>query len=249
MNTTTVFNDYSKYYDLLYQDKDYKGEVEYICTLFESYGLRGGRVLEFGSGTGIHGNLIASRGYDVVGVELSAEMVAIADQTAGFTCSQGDMTTTKVDGNFDAVISLFHVVSYLTTDDAINAFFRNSYEHLRDKGIFIFDVWYSPCVNANPPEIRIKRMENSNLKIIRIAEPTVFNDKNCVDVHFSIFSKFASESTWMKTEEVHPMRHFSSVEIRNFAEQAGFKFLASEEFGSGLAPSNDTWGVCFVFKK
>lgn len=249
MNKTTAFNDYSKYYDLLYQDKDYKGEVEYICALLETHGLREGRVLEFGSGTGIHGNLIASKGYDVVGVELSAEMVAIADQTAGFTCSQGDMTTTKVDGNFDAAISLFHVVSYLTTDDAISDFFRNSFEHLKDNGIFIFDVWYSPCVDVNPPEIRIKRMENSNLKIIRIAEPTVFIDKNRVDVHFTVFSKGGSEHTWTKTEEVHPMRHFSIEEIRNFAEPIGFKFLASEEFGSGLEPSNDTWGVCFVFKK
>jgi SAM-dependent methyltransferase len=249
MTITTVFKDYAKYYDLLYKDKDYKSEADYICKLFERHGLRDGRVLDFGSGTGIHGNLIAKKGYEVTGVELSADMVAISDQTDGFTCTQGDMTTAKVDGNFNAVISLFHVVSYLTADNAVNSFFQNSYEHLKDAGIFVFDVWYSPCVTANPPEIRIKRMENKDLKITRIAEPTIYNDKNIVDVHFSIFSKFTSEAAWTKTEEVHPMRHFSSEEIINFAERVGFKFIANEEFGTGLDPSQDTWGVCFIFKK
>ena len=47
----TVFNAYSRYYDLLYRDKDYVAEAEYIADLLEQFGVSGKRLLEFGSGS------------------------------------------------------------------------------------------------------------------------------------------------------------------------------------------------------
>ncbi len=73
-----VFDSYSRYYDLLYRDKDYAAEVAYIDQLLSRHALSGPEILEFGSGTGQHGRLLAARGYRVTGIERSAEMVAQA---------------------------------------------------------------------------------------------------------------------------------------------------------------------------
>lgn len=101
-----VFNAYGHYYDLLYYDKDYAAETDYISRLLKTYGA-GKDVLEFGSGTGKHGRLLAERGYQVTGVERSAEMIACAQQTESFACIEGDICTIRLDRSFDAVLALF----------------------------------------------------------------------------------------------------------------------------------------------
>ena len=153
-----VFNVYSRYYDLLYRDKDYVAEAGYIAGLLERFGVSGKCLLEFGSGTGKHGRLLAKRGYEVTGIERSAEMVAQAETVSGFSCQQGDICTVQLEQTFDAVLSLFHVVSYQTTNDAVQAVFARAAEHLEAGGLFMFDVWYSPAVYAQRPEMRVKRM-------------------------------------------------------------------------------------------
>ena len=77
------FDAYSRYYDLLYRDKDYAAEVDYIDRLLQRHGVSGKDLLEFGSGTGKHGRLLAERGYRVTGIERSAEMVAQATRAKG----------------------------------------------------------------------------------------------------------------------------------------------------------------------
>jgi SAM-dependent methyltransferase len=70
--TSGVFDAYTHYYDLLYQDNNYEAEVNYIDNLLTRHGIAGCDVLEFGSGTGRHGRLLADQGYRVTGIERSA---------------------------------------------------------------------------------------------------------------------------------------------------------------------------------
>ena len=91
MTTVHVFDAYSNYYDLLYRDKDSVAEVEYICNLLCRFNICGSDILEFGSGTGKHGCLLAERGYSVTGIERSPEMVALAPVVKGFTCQEGNI--------------------------------------------------------------------------------------------------------------------------------------------------------------
>lgn len=243
------FNLYSKYYDLLYADRDYSGEALYIQDLIRKHGPDSSSILEFGSGTGKHGRLLGECGYSVTGVESSKEMVSIAKPTNNFKCIQGDMTKVDLNQEFDCVLSLFHVVSYLTQNSQISAFFKNANKHLKSSGILIFDVWYSPCVNLNLPEVRVKRVKDSDVEIIRVAEPDIFPELNMVDVKYSIFSKGTNEPSWVEINEVHSMRHFSTPEIENFANHNGFSLISSEEFKTKNAPSSNTWGVCYILRK
>jgi SAM-dependent methyltransferase len=244
-----IFNEYSKYYDLMYRDKDYEGEVEYITGLLNEQHLSNAKILEFGSGTGKHGRLLAAKGFFVTGVELSKKMVDIAEETERFKCSQGDITSVNLHNTFDCVLSLFHVVSYLTENEQITALFQNANMHLKKNGLFIFDIWYSPSVNFNKPEVRIKKMSDSTFDVIRIAEPNILPDLNQVDVNYSIFYKLKSEVSWQLTTETHSMRHFSTSEIADFASQSGFDLIKAEEFKTKSKPSKETWGVCYILKK
>jgi len=249
MSDNPVFDAYSRYYDLLYQDKDYEGEVEYIDSLLQAYGVSGCELLEFGSGTGKHGRLLAEKGYNITGIELSDSMVQKAQKTDDFTCQQGDIRTVSLGRSFDAILALFHVVSYQTTNDDVSAVFQRAHEHLQVGGLFVFDVWYSPAVYNLNPETRVKRMTNDEVEVIRIAEPNILPNENKVDVNYTVFVQDKITNSYSKFSETHPMRHFSIPEMEHFAEINNLQVMKTEEYLTGNSPSEKTWGVCFVLRK
>ncbi len=246
---TIPFESSSRYYDLLYQDKDTTSEVNYLVSLLERHGLKGSQLLEFGSGTGRHGSLLAERGYSVHGLERSSSMVASAKNVPGFSCQQGDITSTQLNRQFDAVLSLFHVLSYQISNSAVQAVFVNAARHLNSGGLFLFDVWYSPAVAFQRPDIRVKRINSDEICITRISEPTLYPNENRVDVHFTVFAQDIPNGSFNTFEEIHPMRHFSLPELDLFAEGAGFERLIAEEWMTSRPPSEATWGLCLVLRK
>ena len=247
--TYSVFDIYSCYYDLLYNDKDYAAEVDYIHELLKKNGINKGDLLEFGSGTGKHGRILADMGYRVHGIERSPKMVALTKVGGGFTCQQGDICAIQMGLHYDAVLSLFHVVSYQTSNDDVRSVFARAADHLENGGLFLFDVWYSPAVYAQQPEVRVKRMSDEKIDILRIAEPVLYPNENRVDVHYSIYATERATGHVETMIESHAMRHFSLPEIDLLAQSFGFERIAAEEFLTKETPSEKTWGVCIILQK
>ena len=243
------FHAYSRYYDMFYEDKDYEIEVTYICTLLKRYGIKTGHLLELGSGTGKHAQLLVKSGFTVDGIERSAEMVAQSPIMVGLSCQQGDIRSFSMEHSYDAVLSLFHVLSYQTSNQDVNAVFTCAAEHLKPGGIFVFDFWYSPAVHTQKPTARVKRMLDEQIEVTRVAEPYTYPNENRVDVNYTIYVRERVSNTIQTFTELHPMRHFSLPEIDLFADMAGLKRVTTEEFLTGNEPSEMTWGVCVTLQK
>ena len=251
-----VFGKYSELYNLLYYDKDYSQEVDYVIKKLDEYNCPSKKILEFGSGTGIHGCLLAEKGFEINGVELSENMFQNAKTyiekkglTQKFKIYCDDISKFVSNEKFGAVISLFHVISYLNTNEAILKTFENASFQLEKGGLFIFDIWYAPAVLTLKPQNKIKEIENDILKLFRFTEPqSRFND-NIVDVNFKIliYDKQTNKISYL--EEKHSMRYFSIPEITLIANLNEFEVLKAEEFLTGKAPSENTWGVCFILRK
>ena len=92
-------------------------------------------------------------------------------------------------------------------------------------------------------------MNNNKIDITRIAEPKIQYHKNIVDVNYHLYIKNRETKKYFEINEKHSMRHFSIPEIEYFAKVCNFQMLNIEEYLTGKQPSNNTWGVCFVFKK
>jgi SAM-dependent methyltransferase len=242
------FINYSKYYDLLYDDKDYVIEIDYINSLILSLNKGTKTILELGSGTGRHGLILQELGYDCQGIELSCEMANIA-KSKGYNCYQGNICDFKFERKFDVALSLFHVISYLSDNNSLLSSFHNVNKHLNDGAYFIFDVWYGPAVLNLKPEPRIKKIEGKDFNIIRFAQPIIRSQENIVDVNYEIFILSKEQKVLSNFNECHPMRYFTIPEIELLANQTGFELLKHEEFLSGAKSSEITWGVCFILKK
>lgn len=246
-----VFNALSAYYDLIYQDKDYVGEADYVTKLIHSYRPDFKRMLEFGSGTGKHAALFCAHGFHVQGVEPSLEMLSIAKnlEHKNLSFQQDSLESYSSDERFDVAIALFHVVSYINGNEELLSSFRNVNHHLDVGGLFIFDVWYSAAVLTQVPEKRTKVIENSQYKVTRLANPVVHWNKNLVDVVYDIEVVEKINEIRHQFTETHHMRHFSIPEIELLAMSSGFELLKAEEFLSSAIPGSDTWGVNFILKK
>jgi len=255
-SSTVVFADYARYYDLLYRDKNYAAEAEYVAGLIRKFHPSTRTILELGSGTGIHASLLAEKGFTVHGIERSPEMharsQALAENMAAghdrLTFTKGDIREVRLNKLFDTVIALFHVISYQTTNEDVTAAFETSRHHLNPGGVFIFDVWYGPAVLTEHPAVRIKRMADDQTEMTRIAEPVLHPNENWVDVNYHVFVRDLQSGMVKELRETHVMRYFFMPELKLFAMQNGFKNIHAEEWQSGKSPGIDTWGACIVLQ-
>lgn len=245
------FSQYSKYYDLLYKNKNYKEESDYVMKKIIAINPNATQILELGSGSGSHAHFFCEAGYQVSGIDRSETMVKLANEKniEGFSAVCDDISSFKLSEKFDVALSLFHVISYLTENKSLIDCFKTVYQHLKKDGVFMFDIWYSPAVYHQKPETRIKRLEDDKVEIIRLAESRTESEKDLVSVNFEVLIK---DKITFKTETVveeHLMRHFSIPEIKMLAEFTGFEVLLVEEFLTEKKPTQDTWGIFFLLKK
>jgi SAM-dependent methyltransferase len=253
-----VFEKYAQYYDLLYQDKNYDLECSYVTSLINKFRPDTKKILEFGSGTGIHGRKLGKAGYEVRGIERSQKMIMLGEkrsttnhikENSNFSCILGDCKSAFIADDFDTVISLFHVLSYQTSVEDARAMLRNAHRQLTPRGIFFFDYWYAPAVWNIGPTLRVKRVNNNELSITRIADPECYKQENIVKVNYQTFVEDLKTKNISKIEEQHDMRAFDIGDIIELANFSGFRIVHSEEWITGASPSVKTWGVCTILEK
>lgn len=156
----TIFRDYAYFYDALYEDKNYKKECQFLEKIFEEYASGKIRtILDLGCGTGGHTLILAEKGYKVAGIDLSEEMLEISRKKArkgelNIEFIEGDIRNIELGQKFDAVISMFAVVSYQITNEDLISTFKVALKHLKKNGLFIFDAWFGPAVLTQKPSDR-----------------------------------------------------------------------------------------------
>jgi len=172
-----VFKDYANFYDLLYEDKNYHAECNFVKHVFETYSEKEVKsILDIGCGTDFHALLFADMGYAVTGVDRSENMLELArkkamEQKKHIKFVQQDIRHLKLPQKFDAIVAMFAVTSYQTTNQDFEDTLTSVHRHLNTRELFIFDVWFGPAVLTQKPTGRVKIIEQRDKKIIRCAHP------------------------------------------------------------------------------
>lgn len=141
----------AKMYDALMDDVNYQEWADYIDAMLQKNGCPGKRLLDLGCGTGNISIPLAQKGYQVTGVDLSAEMLDIArskSEAAGLVIDwqQQDLTELQLlddadaEPVFDAIIATFDVFNHLTSPEDLQMLFHSLNPFLADEGILMFDV-------------------------------------------------------------------------------------------------------------
>ena len=140
-----AYTGFASVYDLFMDNIPYKDWCAYVIGLLKEHGISDGLLLDLGCGTGKLTRLLAAEGYDMIGVDLSEEMLEIAlehemEDPKQILYLQQDMREFELYGTVRAIVSICDSMNYLEDYEDLVQVLRLANNYLDPKGIFIFDM-------------------------------------------------------------------------------------------------------------
>ena len=138
-----MYNYFALRYDELTENVDYKVRSDYISDFFNKLGLsEDASLLDLACGTGTMSLLFKEKGYRVIGVDLSSEMLSIADNKAkgAIPFIRSEMQNFSLTEPVDACICCLDSINHLNSIKDVKKTFECIYSALNENGILIFDV-------------------------------------------------------------------------------------------------------------
>lgn len=225
-----AYTDFASVYDKFMDETPYEQWCENILQVFHEYSITDGLILELGCGTGSMTELLAAKGYDMIGVDYSEDMLNIA-QDKKMASGQDilylnqDMRAFELYGTVRAVVSVCDSLNYLLEKEDIVTCFKLVNNYLDPKGIFFFDfnTAYKYEVVIGDTVIAENREDCSF-----IWENFYDPEEMLNEYDLTIFVREEQEDgqeLFRKFEETHFQRGYTLEEMKSFIEEAGMVFL------------------------
>lgn len=215
------FNEgYAHFYDIFYEGKNYKNELDYIKKILHTRNLdlKNKQILEIGCGTGNFSVSIQPNN-SLIAIDPSSEMIGIAKQKFNYMASnfyQLSITEFNLFGNtqlqFDVIVLLFHVFSYLSKSD-IEELKILVEKRLKKQGVLIFDYWDRSATSKFHPTITKKRIIQKDSMMTRTAIPLStrkFENYTEYSIEIVIKESKSSGPERVCASEVHVLRAYDS---------------------------------------
>jgi SAM-dependent methyltransferase len=215
-----MFDASAGYYDLLYSTfKDYAAEAAAIAELLRRLNPHCRTVLDVACGTGEHAKRLAADGFEVDGLDLSPEFVAIARaKHAAGRFFVGDMSDFQIPHRYDAVVCLFSSIGYVRTLDRFESALGCFREHLAAGGVIIIEPWFPPGVLDTTRVFR-NIGETTGVRVERTARNEV--DGRLSRLHFDYDITDASGTRHVS--EIHELGLFTTAEMMAALRRAGLE--------------------------
>jgi len=226
----TQYTNFSNVYDLFMDNIPYEGWADKIEHILKENGISEGLVLDLGCGTGTMTELLAKRGYDMIGVDASEDMLAEAREKMEdnldilYLCQ--DIREFELYGTVKAVISTCDTLNYLLENEDLLDVFRLVNNYLEMDGIFFFDInapeKYSELLSDN---VFAENREDASF----IWENTYDEESAVNEFALTLFLENKENGLYEKSEEFHYQRAYSREEIAKLLDEAGFEIVQKSE--------------------
>lgn len=237
-------------YDTLMKEVDYRGWAFYITEILSKNGIGPpAKILDLACGTGTVTILLAETGFDLIGLDISGEMLSVAraksdSKKARKDWRQGDMRRFKFDESVDAAICLFDSVNYLADENELRDTFACVRNALRSGGMFLFDMNTIHALSNNWGNSTKVRQDGEVHSIWRSSY------QPCDHTAFMELTVFQPDGVggYRKLREVHVERGYEMSEIDSYLRQAGFGDIQIFKHGTYQPPDTDTGRVMIIAK-
>ncbi|MCR4436381.1 MAG: class I SAM-dependent methyltransferase [Clostridiales bacterium] len=218
-----MYTDFAHIYDRLMYDVDYGTWADYIEGIFHKNGLKPSLLLDLGCGTGSFCIEMAKRGYDMIGIDLSNEMLWCAKQKSvqenlDILFLNQDMTRFELYGTVDAVVCLMDSLNYITDKRGLKRVFKLVENYLNPGGLFIFDV---------NTVYKFENILKDNI-FFEIGDDITYIWENHYDrkrkiCRFDLTFFVKEGQAYRKFEETHFERAFSADELKKIISESGLE--------------------------
>lgn len=245
MEAYTVFADI---YD------DFMGNIPYetwsnnIAGLLKEYDITEGIVCELGCGTGKLTELMAKKGYEMIGIDNSEDMLSVARES----CREDilylfqDMRELELYGTVEAVISVCDSMNYLVNDGELEEVLRKVNLYLERDGIFIFDMKTEYCYEkVLGDSVQYEDTEDMAL----IWENHYDNQSKIHSYDLTMFISYDEEECFTRYRETHYQRAYSVNEVKAAVKAAGMELLKVIDADSMKEPGESSERIYYVVKE
>jgi len=218
-----AYHTFAQVYDRFMADMPVNDWISFIEDLWVLNDPMPNLVLDIGCGTGVISLLLAQKGYNVIGIDVSEDMLAIAQQkseTADLNVLflQQDMRTFELYGTVDSVVCICDVINYLEGYTDLHRFFALVHNYLNPGGSFIFDI---------STEYKYREILSNSI-FCDIDESAAYIWENSFDpearmneYHVTFFIENENKK-YDRVEEIHRLKAFSIRDIKSALESTGF---------------------------
>ena len=238
---------FASVYDIFMEQVEYDQWMNHIHAIWEKFGLQPKTVIDLGCGTGSIALPLAKEGYDVIGVDLSPEMLTEADHKAmeegvsvRFACQ--DMTELELGEEADCILSLCDSMNYLTEDGQLEDAFKSIAQHMKQESLFLFDL---------NTEYKFKDVLGQN--VFGSAEEHAayiwendYDEEEKINEYYVSFFIENEDGLYERIEEFHFERAYSMEEIEEGLQAAGMELVEVYDGYSFDAPRAESERLLFA---
>ena len=236
-----AYTSFAQVYDLFMDNVPYDKWCSWICDYLRKEKVEDGLILDLGCGTGKLTRLMAKEGYDMIGIDMSYDMLDIAreqemlaqmevmdqmeamDQGREILYLQQDMREFELYGTVRAIYSSCDCINYLMEEEDVEAVFRLANNYLDPEGLFIFDV--------NTPYKYEKLLGDNTFAEDREESSFIWNnfydkEEGVNQYDLSIFVR-EEDGRFQRFRETHYQRSYSLETLKILIERSGMEFVAA----------------------
>lgn len=243
----SAYEAFASVYDLFMEQVEYDQWLDHIHAVWDKLGAKPKTIIDLGCGTGSILLPLAKEGLDVIGVDISPEMLAEADHKAmeeglslRFACQ--DMTALELGEKADCILSLCDCMNYLTEDGQLEDAFQSIAKHMKKESLFLFDM---------NTEYKFREVLGQN--VFGSAEEGAayiwendYDKEEKINEYYVSFFIEQENGLYERVEEYHYERAYSMEEIENGLQAAGMELVEVYDGYSFDAPNAESERLLFA---
>ena len=218
--------------------------------LLKEYGVSDGLVLDLGCGTGNVTGLLAEKGYDMIGIDNSEEMLEIAmekKEKSGFDILYllQDMREFELYGTVKSVVSICDSINYILSKNDLLQVFQLVNNYLDPKGVFIFDLnTIYKYEHVLGDKIIAENREESSF----IWDNYYYEEEKINEYYLTLFLR-EHDDIYRKYEEVHHQHGYQVEEIKELIQEAGMEYITAYDAFTKNPPRNNSERIYVIARE
>lgn len=223
----SAYEAFASVYDVFMEQVEYDQWLDHIYAVWDAFGMQPRTIIDLGCGTGSIALPLAQKGYDVIGVDLSPEMLTEADHKAmeagvsvRFACQ--DMTELELGETADCILSLCDSMNYLTEDGQLEDAFCSIAQHMKPESLFLFDM----NTEYKFREVLGQNAFGSAEEHAAYIWENDYDEEEKINEYYVSFFIENEDGLYERVEEYHYERAYTMQEIQTGLQAAGMELVA-----------------------
>lgn len=241
-----AYSSFAEVYDMFMDNVPYDEWCEYYTEILKEHGIADGLLLDLGCGTGKMTRLLKAKGYDMIGIDLSEDMLGIAreQESEGILYLQQDMREFELYGTVRGIISACDCMNYILEEEDLLEVFRLANNYLDPGGIFVFDM----NTRFKYEELIGDQTICENREDASFIWDNYFDQESGINEYeLTLFIQHPEQrELFQRFQEYHYQKAYDIDAVKELLEAAGMKVLAIYGEGTRDYPEEECERVYFV---